>query len=157
MRGQSTPPAWGLLQEELGALCVSPRGVFHVLELGFVQFWGHGRLAVWLCWFWGHQENTEAESPSPIPDTGTWPVLLVCLGQSGALLLSQLWFCWADLFSFSGISCSSGHLQERPVTSSLPGGQEGLAGTQQVLCPPVHPTARAVIPPEQLERHSPRC
>lgn len=30
-------------------------------------------------------------------------------------------------------------------------------GVVKVLCPPVHPTARAVIPPEHLERSSPRC
>lgn len=98
-----------------------------MFEPGSVQFWGHGRLAPWLCWLWEHRENTEAESPPPIPGT----VLLVCLGQPGALLLSQLWFCHADLFSFCDISCRSGHLQEGPVTSSCPGGQEGLAGTQQ--------------------------
>lgn len=115
-----------------------------MVKRGSVQSWGHRRLAVWLCWFWGHEENSEAEPPSPVPSTRTWPVLLVCLGQPGVSLLPQLWLCQADLFSFSCISCSSGHLQEGPVASSRCGGQEGLAGTQQrwvveVLCSPLHP------------------
>lgn len=76
----------------------------------------------------------------------------MCLGQPGVSLLPQLCLCQADLFSFSSISCSSGHLQEGPGASSWRGGQEGLAGTQQrgvveVLCPPVHPPCQGCDSP----------